>query len=72
MYPVDAEERSTLMAQAELDLLLAATRQNVHERTGGCDDHFHAHFTRINTSQRLPIVGVPNGRFDDASWNLTI
>jgi Xaa-Pro aminopeptidase len=68
MYPFNAEKLSSLLEQAELDLLLATTRHNVRYLTGGYYYHFHARFTRMGTSQYLPIVGVPRGRLDNAFY----
>jgi Xaa-Pro aminopeptidase len=72
MYPFNAEKLAMLMEQAGLDLILATTRHNVRYLTGGYYYHFHAKFTRISTSQYLPVVGLPRGRFADAFYIGTI
>lgn len=58
MPPFDDAKLRALMEDAEVDLVLAHTRQNILYLTGGYYFHFHARFTRVGESQYLPLVGL--------------
>ena len=67
-YPFDAGKLEALMAEAEMDLVLATTRHNSRYLTGGRYHHFFARSTRMGTSQYLSVVGLPRGRFQDTFY----
>lgn len=59
MIPFDAAKLERLMAEQEVDVVLASTRHNIRYLTGGYHYHFFLRGTRQANGQYLALVGVP-------------
>ena len=66
--PFDTQRLDALMAEQEIDLLLASTRHNVQYLLGGYRSFFFEHFDAIGLSRYLPILVYPRARPDDAAY----
>jgi Xaa-Pro aminopeptidase len=66
MLPFDYNKLDILMEEARLELLLVTTRHNIRYFTGGYYNHFHARMARMAATRYLAVLGLPQGRPDDA------
>src|ERR1700730_16101467 len=60
--PFDSQKLDSLLAEANVDLVLAVTKHNVQYLLGGYRYFFFEHADAIGTGRYLPVVGSFRGR----------
>lgn len=64
MFPFDAERLERLVAEAEVDLILATSRHNIRYLTGGYYLPTFKRLEPIGLSQYVPMLGLPRRKLE--------